>query len=64
MVQQTAPVTATNLVDVNLTIAPAMGPPKFETNNIVLSTKAAPCVSCPIASSASPYNKLNNDSID
>lgn len=41
-VHEQAPTNATNLVDVNLTTAPAIGPPKLVTNNIVLNTRAAP----------------------
>lgn len=54
MAQKQAPMIAVNLGDVILTIAPATGPPKFETNNMEPSTTAAPCVLCPIASNASP----------
>lgn len=63
-VQEQAPIIATNLVDVKLIIAPAIGPPKLVKNNIVLKTTAAPWVVCPIASNASPYNKPNIESID
>lgn len=43
-VHEIAPTTETNLGFVSFTKAPAIGPPKFVTNNIVLKTIAAPCV--------------------
>ena len=45
IVQKKAPETATNLGLVSFMTAPAIGPPKLVTNNMVLKTMAAPWVS-------------------